>query len=209
MFVPKLLSILLVSLLSHSGVCSPVATGVALSRPPPIPTEDAGKLTYHFGTEEMEILTLPEGFDMAHPLLNTSHYLSLVDAGSAADIPKLPDDLPIVKVQVETKLVCEASDASPYAIDIKINADKLYTIANAWCCQTYPGPNKCQKLTAFITAATDICAQAGTCVRCLFAAESNVLIATYCKKGQLAGGYMRYAYDFAGVPPPLRAETVR
>jgi hypothetical protein len=122
--------------------------------------------------------------------------LEMREADPQAILPQLPEDIPTVMVDIETKVFCETSDASPMQAHILYNANTLFKISEAWCCQYKPLPNKCTKLTGWITAGTDICATENTCTKCYNAATANQLIASYCVKGLKAGGYVRYIQPF-------------
>jgi hypothetical protein len=52
-------------------------------------------------------------------------------------------------VDVETKLFCETSDASPNQQHILHNANTLYTIGDTFCCQEQSLPAKCTKMGRF------------------------------------------------------------
>jgi hypothetical protein len=151
---------------------------------------------FSVANETVEMLTLPEGFDMSHPALNYTRLLEMREADPQAILPQLPEDIPTVMVDIETKVICETSDASPMQAHILYNANTLFKISEAWCCQYKPLPNKCTKLTGWITAGTDICATENTCTKCYNAATANQLIASYCVKGLKAGGYVRYVQPF-------------
>jgi hypothetical protein len=154
-----------------------------------------GKM-FSLGNETIEVLTLPEGFDMSHPALNLGELLKMRKADALAILPELPEDIPTVMVDVETKVFCETSDASPLQAHILYNANTLFKIANVFCCQYRPLPFTCSKMTGWITAGTDICGIKGSCIKCGVAAQDNQLIASYCINGLKAGGYVRYFKPF-------------
>jgi hypothetical protein len=150
----------------------------------------------NLGTQSIEVLTLPEGFDMSHPALNITRLIEMRQEDPQAILPSLPDDIATTMVEVETQLFCETSDGSPNRNHILHNANTLYLIGDVFCCQNNFLPAKCTMMTDFISAATDICGGKGSCMKCFDAAQSNAMIASKCANGKKAGGYVRYVQLF-------------
>jgi hypothetical protein len=161
-----------------------------------LPMRGDGKVI-DLGIETIEVIYLPEGFDMSHPALNTSRLIEMRKEDPDATLPRLPEDLPIVKVQAETKLFCETSGASPASAHVLLNSFYLHQLGDTFCCQK---EFKCTKMAQIMGAGTDICAKKGVCLRCKLAGDYNLLIHNKCVKiinqKSLAGGYVRYVRPF-------------
>jgi hypothetical protein len=143
------------------------------------------------GVDKIEMLVLPDGFDItSHQALNLSHLIELRQADPQAILPELPENLTTVMADIETKVFCETTWGSPQQIYVIQNGVTLNKIGDAWCCQN-SAQWPCTKMTKFNTAATDICAMQGRCVKCDVAGSANLLIAANCVNNGRAGGYVR------------------
>ncbi|CCX15286.1 hypothetical protein FPQ18DRAFT_396978 [Pyronema domesticum] len=92
-------------------------------------------------------------------------------------------------------LQCETSEDSPYAVPIIRLGTELQKPGNynQWCCMDKPGA-ECKVLLWNDQAATNLCANYGTCVRCGWAGAQNMWIGRTCWEEKFnikAGGYVR------------------
>jgi hypothetical protein len=141
-----------------------------------------------------DILELPADVDASNVAHNLTELRLLYEADPTGELPRISEAGATIHHfagAVKEKLFCETTPkVSPMYQHINLNAEWLEYIGTHWCCQESYGKN-CQLMSVMSSAGTDICAKTNTCVRCAWAAKANRMIASKCKKGVWAGGYVR------------------
>jgi hypothetical protein len=150
-----------------------------------------------------DLLILPDDFDFsAHPALNMTLLRELRAAN--APLPELDESILSryihranttgdATTMNSEKLFCETTPyISPWNVQVKMNAEYLFSIGNKFCCMEKED-KLCQLMALTSSAASDICAKAKTtCVKCKWAAQANVDVADKCKIGIWSGGFKRF-----------------
>jgi hypothetical protein len=141
----------------------------------------------------MEVLELPEGFDLSHPALNIQHQIDLLKSNAKIALPQLPEGLPIKKVQLPasaaaapTEYHC-ASKHQAFVWNAQSVAAGLKALSNQWCCQINLN-KQCTPMYQIGNAAAAICCPPKRCVKCSYVGTTLEKLVNLCKKGNLVAG---------------------
>ncbi|KAF8253119.1 hypothetical protein K440DRAFT_657642 [Wilcoxina mikolae CBS 423.85] len=142
---------------------------------------------------EVEVMELPEGFDMKHPALDIQHQVELRKSNPKAALPQFPKGLPIKKVQLPASAAAApaeyhcASKQQAFVWNAQMVANALKSLSDQWCCQIN-FDKACTPMYAVGNAAAAICSPPKRCVRCIYVGTTLLKLISLCKQGNQVSG---------------------